>query len=117
MSRPSTRKAALEQASKDHRLTMERADEELGVRDLIEAIAPRSARVAAFDTRLDAPPMFTGRASRAIARRLQRRGCRLVAEPESFLVTKQNELVPGERERARDWGQNLAEHVRVGHTV
>jgi hypothetical protein len=32
----------------------------------------------------------------------------LVIEPESFLVTKDNHLEPGEPERARAWGAHLA---------
>jgi hypothetical protein len=32
----------------------------------------------------------------------------VVAESESFLVTKQDQLDPEETTRARDWGTNLA---------
>ncbi|MDQ1374935.1 MAG: hypothetical protein QOJ09_2273, partial [Actinomycetota bacterium] len=31
----------------------------------------------------------------------------VIAEPESFLVTKQGELLPGEQERAEEWGAAL----------
>ena len=34
--------------------------------------------------------------------------CTLVAEPESFLVTKQNHLVDDEATHAREWGVKLA---------
>jgi hypothetical protein len=63
---------------------------------------------AAFDTRLDAPAMFTGRASKAIARLLRRHGATMAAEPESFVVTKDNRLRAGEEDRARAWGRQLA---------
>lgn len=36
----------------------------------------------------------------------------MVAKPESFLVTRQNQLDPGETTRARDWAAKLAASVR-----
>jgi len=32
----------------------------------------------------------------------------LLVPPESFLVGKDNQLRPGEQERAREWGKSLA---------
>jgi hypothetical protein len=43
-----------------------------------------------------------------VARSLRAHGFELVAEPESFLVTKQDRLGPGETTRAREWGTKLA---------
>jgi menaquinone-dependent protoporphyrinogen IX oxidase len=63
---------------------------------------------AAFDTRLTGAPVLTGRASRGIGKLLTRHGYRLIAPPESFLVTKLNTLVDGESSRARRWGEALA---------
>ena len=63
-----------------------------------------AALAVAFDTRLGGVPLFTGRASRGISRLLARHGCRLLAAPESFLVSKKNTLVDGEADRARAWG-------------
>jgi hypothetical protein len=63
---------------------------------------------AAFDTRIDGPALLTGRASKGIGRRLAHLGYDLVADPESFLVDKQNHLQPGEAERAVAWGAALA---------
>ena len=54
------------------------------------------------------PAVFTGRASKGIGKRLRGHGFALVAEPESFLVSKRNELEPGEEDRAREWGRHLA---------
>ena len=51
--------------------------------------------------------MITGRASRAIARLLKRHGYRLVAAPESFLVSWETTLLDGEAGRARRWGMTL----------
>jgi hypothetical protein len=64
--------------------------------------------VAAFDTRVHGPAALTGRASKAVARLLRRHGFDVVAEPESFLVTKQDRLEPQETARAREWGTKLA---------
>jgi len=50
----------------------------------------------------------TGRASKGIAKLLERGGLTLIAEPESFLVGKDNALQPGEEDRAQGWGENLA---------
>jgi Flavodoxin len=62
-------------------------------------------RAAAFDTRIDANPTFTGRASKGIARKLRHHGFGLIAEPESFLVTGDNTLIDGEDDRAEAWAQ------------
>jgi flavorubredoxin len=66
-----------------------------------------AALAAAFDTRLNGVPVFTGRASRPIARLLKRHGRRLVAVSESFMVGSQNTLLDGETARARRWGMTL----------
>src|SRR5579872_2698345 len=58
----------------------------------------------AFDTRLGGVPLFTGRASRGISRLLAGHGCRMLAAPESFLVSKRDTLRDGEADRARAWG-------------
>ena len=38
-------------------------------------------------------------------------GFDVIAEPESFLVTKKDRLEPGETARAREWGASLAERI------
>jgi hypothetical protein len=63
-----------------------------------------AALAVAFDTRLGGAPLFTGHASRGISRLLAHHGYRMLAAPESFLVSKQNTLVDGEAARARAWG-------------
>ena len=60
-----------------------------------------------LDTRLNGPAALTGRASKGVSRSLRAR-VDMVAEPESFLVTKQDRLVPEEASRARVWGTKLA---------
>jgi hypothetical protein len=108
MSRKSTRKSALaattEPAASVH---ADRDGSEIGLRDWFEALGTLHSKAAAFDTRADAPILVTGHAARGIARMLRRHGLELIAGPESFLVSKENLLLPGEEERARAWGQSL----------
>jgi hypothetical protein len=111
MSRPSTRKAAVEQA-KDNPVDPAAF---AGLREWLETVPPLAASSAAFDTRAGvAPALLTGRASKGIARQLHQHGFGQVAEPESFLVDKDNHLQPGEVERAERWGARLAAAVTSG---
>ena len=99
-----------------------------GLRELFDALGADVGTVAAaFDTRVDAPPVLTGRAARGIARRLRHHGFRVVLAPESFLVDKHNRLLEGEAARATAWGRDVAaravtaragaHRVRVAHQV
>jgi hypothetical protein len=109
MSRKSTREAAVAAARKPESLLEIDADAEgPGLRDWFDSLDRLTTRAAAFDTRFKAPAALTGRASKGIAKRLRRHGCSLIAEPESFLVTKQDHLVDDEEARAREWGARLA---------
>jgi hypothetical protein len=108
MSRASTRKAAVEAAAKpDSDLEVEPDAEGVGLREWFDSLEPLSLDAAAFDTRMKGPQAFTGRASKGIAKRLRDRGCTLVVEPESFLVTKENHLLDDEITHARTWGARL----------
>lgn len=49
-----------------------------------------------------------------MSRLLRHHGFDVVAEPESFLVTKQDRLEPQEQDRARDWGARLAASIAAG---
>jgi len=83
-----------------------------GLRELFDRLAvDRDRPAAAFDTRIDAPAAFTGRASHGIARRLKGHGYRLAVGPQSFLVDKHNHLLTGEAERAEAWGRALGAHA------
>ena len=109
MSRPSTRKAALDQA-KDNPIDPSASGP--GVREWLDTMPPIAASAAAFDTRAGvAPALLTGRASKGIAKQLHQHGFGQVVEPESFLVDKDNHLEPGEEERAEEWGARLAAAV------
>ena len=109
MSRASTRKAAVEAAGKPgSNLKAEPDALSLGLREWFGSLGRYPAKAAAFDTRLRGPAALTGRASKRVARLLRAHGFNLVMEPESFLVTKQNRLMPHEFTRAREWGTKLA---------
>ncbi len=109
MSRASTRKAAVEAANKPvGGLKVEPDAMGAGLREWFDSLGHYDAEAAAFDTRLRAPAALTGRASKGVARQLRAHGFHLVAEPESFLVTKQDRLAPEETTRAREWGTKLA---------
>ncbi|MEX0664661.1 MAG: flavodoxin domain-containing protein [Acidimicrobiia bacterium] len=113
MSRASTREAAVDAAEKpESGLIMDPGADGDGVREWLDSIGRLDTRAAAFDTRLDAPAPLTGRASKGIAHKLRQHGCELVADPESFLVTKETHLEPDEEAHARRWGATLAAKLR-----
>jgi hypothetical protein len=108
-----TRVAAVADArNADKGLTVDPAAEGLGLREWLDSIGPGSCRAAAFDTRLDAPELLTGHASRGIGRKLAQHGFELIAKPESFLVGGDTRLRPGEQDRARSWGAVLASTLK-----
>ena len=114
LSRRTSRRAAADQAAEDPRLTFEPDVDGPGLREWLDTVGPVSAiRAAAFDTRADAPEILTGHASHGIAKRLRRHGFVTVADPESFLVDKQNHLLPGEDERAVEWGEAVVASAMV----
>ena len=120
MSHAATRRAAQDAATKsDGKLRLDPAAdiEGSGVRGWLDHLNGRGRLSATFDTRLDAPAIFTGRAAPKIARQLRRAGFESVTEPESFLVTKDTELCQGETTRALDWGVRLATLAASGRSA
>jgi hypothetical protein len=77
------------------------------MRDWLQDLGHRDGLAAVFDTRVDSFAVLTGRAGRQIAGLLKRRGYRLVAAPQSFLVCSHNNLLDGEASWARRWGVRL----------
>jgi flavodoxin len=109
MSRPSTRKWAAGIAQKPKKgLVLEPDAQGTGVRDWLRSLGQGHIKVAAFDTRFKGPAVLRGRASKVISRKLRKHGFEVVAKPESFFVTLQNHLEPGEEARAQEWGKQLA---------
>jgi hypothetical protein len=110
MSRDRTRQAAVEAARKPASdLTLDPDAEGPGLRAWFESLSPtKTQAAAAFDTRVDAPALITGRASTGISRQLRHHGFREIAEPMSFLVTRDTQLAAGQLASAREWGSRLA---------
>ena len=86
------------------------------VRELLER-TPKGelagVRALAFDTRYPRARWITGSAAREIGRRLRRKGCKLLAEPESFFVEgAEGPLEPGEEDRARAWTARQLERTQ-----
>ena len=112
MSRPRSRKWAAGIAQKpSNDLVLDRDAEGPGVRDWLASLGHGHTKVAAFDTRFNGLAGFTGRASKAISRKLRKHGFEVVAKPESFFVDSRHHLEPGEQARAQEWGKRLAPSV------
>jgi hypothetical protein len=109
MPRPATRKGAPDNVRKSgSSLGLEpEADSRPGVREWLASLGDLRIRGAAFDTRVRGPAVVTGQASRGIAKSLKHAGVDVIAPPESFLVDR-GSLLPGEADRARAWGVQLA---------
>lgn len=117
MTSSATRASAVEAAQKpDSALALEADVDGPGLRDWFGSLAAMPGqRAAAFDTRIQASVLVTGHASKGIGHRLEHHGRTLVAAPESFFVTKHNDLVAGESERAQHWGHALALVLTPSH--
>jgi hypothetical protein len=111
LSSASTRDTAV----KDRKNTFDEPTVGAGLREWLPAIAQGEGRpAAAFDTRIGGPPAWlTGSAAKHVGTALDDRGFSLACEPTSFLVTKRNELVDGEIERAERWGASVAAALSV----
>lgn len=110
LSRPESRADAVRWAADERKdLTLEPGFDLLGIRDWLENSEPRVARHVAFDTRVDMPRLFTGSAAGAIDKRLTATGSQRFAHPMSFFVDRDSHLEPGEVDRARRWGAELAD--------
>ena len=106
LTRPATRGSAQDQADRPLVSTG------IGLREWLAAVRDSRAgavAAAAFDTRVD-KPRLPGSAARGAQRRLRRHGFRIAARATSFYVTgaAPHELVTGELDRARQWGERLA---------
>jgi hypothetical protein len=102
MSKPATRLSAAEQATRPLVSTSG------GIREWLAALegGPKATATTTFDTRVDRPRL-PGSAAQAAAKRLRRLGFGVAAQAMSFYVSKENRLIDGEIERARQWGAGL----------
>lgn len=88
-------------------LTLEPDAPGAGVREWMKTLRTVPTHIAAFDTRIDIAQLLSGRASTRIEHTLTHRGAHALVSAESFLVSKQNVLEPGELARARAWGDSV----------
>jgi hypothetical protein len=113
MSTAGSRRMAVDAAAKEGSgLAMDPDADGPGMRGWLSGMGAGRGLATAFDTRLSGAPMLTGRASRGISRLLKAHGYRLLATPESFLVSKQGTLLEGEEARAHAWGALIGEEAR-----
>ena len=114
MTRAATREAAAKKAADPASATLLEPDApRQDLRSWLDALGKSKlhGKAAAFDTRLSGPSAVTGRASKRVGKALRHQGYELIAEPESFLVTKEDALGVGEADRARTWGAMLAKSM------
>lgn len=111
--RPATRRAAAESARTKydvHRLEPSAAGP--GAREWLQRLPERvPVYAAAFDTRFRPPGWLVGHPSRVASRMLRRHGARPLGRPMSFFVDKHEQLVAGELDRARAWGDQLRQRA------
>jgi hypothetical protein len=113
MSRPDSRlEAAKWAAHPAQRLALEPDALYDGVREFVQTLHPTDAAFVAFDTRFDAPEIFTGSAAHAIRKRLVKKGLEALLPAQSFLVTKESRLLDGETRRAEELGRKLVDAAR-----
>jgi hypothetical protein len=112
MPRPATREGAVKQYG------AEIADTTTGLHEWLErAQVSGGVSAAAFDTRMDHPKLITkmDHAAKTEEKLLHRLGATLAAPAEHFhVVDAKGPLAHGEEDRARLWGQALAEIVTAG---
>jgi Flavodoxin domain len=111
----SRRKARQAAAKPDSGLSLDPDAGGPALRDWLGGLTDRPALAAAFDTRFNGVPFFTGQASQGIGKLLKRHGYHLVLAPESFLIGRQNALLDGESSRARRWGEALGAAAAIAH--
>ena len=101
MTRPATRESAGQQGASSA------VSHGIGVREWLDGLGSTTCRVATFDTRVHMKGL-PGSAARGVEKRLGRAGARVLAPATSFWVTStQGPLLPGEEDRARQWGNEL----------
>ncbi len=112
MSRPMTRTAGRDQAAKQG---IEPVSKDIGVREWLDGLEDgHGMMAAAFDTGTGS---FGGSAAKGEKRQLSHNGYRLIDEPMKFLISAAGGvtvLKPGELERAKKWGQTLAQLSKAG---
>ena len=110
LSRANTRADAVRQGAPADRATV-------GLREWLAGLhkGPHSEIVATFDTRVDRVRHLPGSAAKKAARLAHALGYSPVAHESFYVADTAGPLLPGELERARDWGRGLAADMRARH--
>jgi hypothetical protein len=92
----------------------------IGIREWLDVVSPPEKPVvaAAFDTRIKGPGLLWGSAAKAAGKRLASLGFRMAMPAEDFVIGGPtgplfDRLEPGELDRARAWGAELARSVAI----
>lgn len=91
-----------------------RGDPEFGLREWLDALpeGDHPHEIATFDTKVDTMRHLPGSAAKRAAKVAHRHGYEPAARAESFFVKDvDGPLLPGEVERAREWGRQLVEWI------
>jgi flavorubredoxin len=84
----------------------------------VSELHPSRPVALAFDTRINWPIWLSGSAADKIARVLTRMGCRMLADPASFIVaSRDGPLAEGEKERAIAWIGMALQHLETAAAV
>ena len=107
--RPGSRRAAVDGARTKYDVHhLEPSASGPGVREWLQHLPEKvSVSAAAFDTRFRPPAWLVGHPARRVSRALHRHGATVLGTPASFFVDKYEQLVAGELDRARGWGEHL----------
>jgi hypothetical protein len=106
LSRPSTREDAVRQGATH-------GEQDIGLREWLAHLrrGPHSELVAAFDTRVDRVRRLPGSAATKAAKLARHLGYTAVGRQSFYVSDTPGPLIPGELERARRWGIQLASEM------
>ncbi|RYC13868.1 flavodoxin family protein [Nocardioides zhouii] len=111
LSRPASRTEAVAKGAQLDRATMGLREWLAGLQ--VDEDQARLPRVALFDTRVSRVRHLPGSAARSAARILGARGFTVVDRSSFYVDGISGPVHPGERERARAWGETLVEVLRA----
>ena len=105
MTRPSTRADAVTKGAPS-------GHEQRGIREWLGSLPAGDLRVATFDTRVGSVRHLPGSAAKGAAKFVRRHHVGRVVDTESFWVGDMSgPILPGELDRAEEWGRALAQSV------
>jgi flavorubredoxin len=90
---------------------------EESLRGWLERLPTGDGNAVAFDTRYERPMVITGSAAKKISSRLKSKGYSVTETQSFFVESVGGPLADGERERAVEWGRELAAGARTTVTA